>query len=160
MPRTALPALVAVGALLSYDYAKSAFVESMGFGRDDMRCHVLAAACSGFVASLLSTPADVAKSRIMNQKTVRGLDNRLHPLHYKGMLDCWVTTVNEEGFMALYKGFFPGWIRLAPWQLVFWVTCVRQQRVLRLHLMRVLHLPVAELVHSGRGSGRLLPSQS
>jgi solute carrier family 25 uncoupling protein 27 len=76
----------------------------MGLSRDDMRCHLLSAFCSGFVASLCSTPADVAKSRIMNQK--RTPDGSVL---YKGTFHCWATTVNEEGFLALYKGFFPGW---------------------------------------------------
>mmetsp|Transcript_39182 Transcript_39182/g.96844 ORF Transcript_39182/g.96844 Transcript_39182/m.96844 type:complete len:97 (-) Transcript_39182:221-511(-) len=85
-----------------------------------MRCHLLSAFCSGFVVSLFSTPADVAKSRIMNQKRGPG-----GSLLYRNTLHCWVTTVNEEGFLALYKGFFPAWLRLAPWQLVFWLTYER-----------------------------------
>jgi len=28
----------------------------------------------------------------------------------------------REGPLALYKGFMPGWLRLAPWQLTFWVA--------------------------------------
>lgn len=95
-------------------------VENIGISRDDLRCHLLSAFCSGFVASLCSTPADVAKSRIMNQKP--GPNGEVM---YKGTFHCWVKTFNEEGFFALYKGFFPGWFRLAPWQLVFWVTYER-----------------------------------
>ena len=30
--------------------------------------------------------------------------------------------VATEGPMALYKGFMPGWLRLGPWQLVFWCS--------------------------------------
>jgi solute carrier family 25 uncoupling protein 27 len=103
-----------------YDSAKTAIVENMGIGRDDLRCHLLSAFCSGFVASLCSTPADVAKSRIMNQKP--GPNGEVM---YKGTLHCWMLTVKQEGFLALYKGFLPGWFRLAPWQLVFWVTYER-----------------------------------
>lgn len=114
-------ALVNLGELTTYDSAKNAIVDNMGLSRDDLRCHLLSAFCSGFVASLCSTPADVAKSRIMNQKP----DPVTGELMYKGTLNCWVKTVNEEGFFALYKGFFPGWFRLAPWQLVFWVTYER-----------------------------------
>jgi solute carrier family 25 uncoupling protein 27 len=31
-------------------------------------------------------------------------------------------TVRKEGLLSLYKGFFPVWIRLAPWQMTFWVS--------------------------------------
>ena len=36
--------------------------------------------------------------------------------------DCLVKTVKIEGLKALWKGFFPTWARLGPWQFVFWVS--------------------------------------
>jgi solute carrier family 25 uncoupling protein 27 len=41
---------------------------------------------------------------------------------YKGIINCIHKTVTEEGMISLYKGFFPIWFRLAPWQLIFWVS--------------------------------------
>ena len=41
---------------------------------------------------------------------------------YSGTLDCWRKVASTEGPMALYKGFMPGWLRLGPWQLVFWCS--------------------------------------
>ena len=38
------------------------------------------------------------------------------------MYDCFQKVVRNEGPLALYKGFLPGWARLGPWQLVFWVS--------------------------------------
>lgn len=107
-------ALVNLGELTTYDTAKGFFVTKFG---DTLLCHICSAVCSGFFASLCSTPADVAKSRIMNQ--ARNLDGSLP---YNGTIDCWIKTVRNEGPLALYKGFFPGWMRLGPWQLVFWCT--------------------------------------
>ena len=78
---------------------------------DNTPLHVLSSICSGFVASACCTPADVIKSRIMQVN---------NPYH--GITDCIVRTVNEEGIMSLYKGFYPIWFRLAPWQLIFWTT--------------------------------------
>lgn len=43
-------------------------------------------------------------------------------LVYKGSLDCLFKTVENEGFWALYKGFLPVWIRMAPWSLTFWMS--------------------------------------
>jgi solute carrier family 25 uncoupling protein 27 len=42
--------------------------------------------------------------------------------HYTGTLDCAIKTVRHEGVAALWKGFWPTWARLGPWQLVFWTT--------------------------------------
>merc|ERR1719316_1838947 len=57
-------ALVNLGELTTYDSAKGMIVHYTG---DNLLCHLCSAICSGFVASLCSTPADVAKSRIMGQ---------------------------------------------------------------------------------------------
>jgi len=107
-------ALVNLGELTTYDSAKKAIVLHTG---DNLLCHLCSAICSGFVASLCSTPADVAKSRIMSQSA---LPDGTMP--YSGTLDCWRKVVANEGFLALYKGFIPGWLRLGPWQLVFWCS--------------------------------------
>ncbi|EOD13898.1 mitochondrial carrier protein [Emiliania huxleyi CCMP1516] len=107
-------ALVNLGELTTYDSAKKAIVVYTG---DNLKCHLASAICSGFVASLCSTPADVAKSRIMGQAK---LPDGTMP--YNGTFDCWAKVVRNEGPLALYKGFVPGWLRLGPWQLVFWVS--------------------------------------
>ena len=59
----------------------------------------------------------MAKSRIMGQAK---LPDGTMP--YNGTFDCWAKVVRNEGPLALYKGFVPGWLRLGPWQLVFWVS--------------------------------------
>lgn len=41
---------------------------------------------------------------------------------YKSSIDCVRKTVKQEGFVALYKGFLPIWMRMAPWSLSFWLT--------------------------------------
>uniref|UniRef100_A0A8D1HWQ5 Solute carrier family 25 member 27 n=1 Tax=Sus scrofa TaxID=9823 RepID=A0A8D1HWQ5_PIG len=43
-------------------------------------------------------------------------------LLYKSSTDCLVQAVQGEGFMSLYKGFLPSWLRMTPWSLVFWLT--------------------------------------
>jgi len=39
-----------------------------------------------------------------------------------GPVDCALKTVRAEGPLALYKGFAPAYMRLAPWQLVFFYS--------------------------------------
>ena len=109
-PNVSRAVLVNFGELATYDQSKQ-FIKKELHLEDNTPLHVLSSICSGFVASLCCTPADVIKSRIMQTKNP-----------YSGVTDCIVRTVNEEGFMSLYKGFYPIWFRLAPWQLIFWVT--------------------------------------
>ena len=66
----------------------------------------------------MGTPADVVKARIMNQPT----DKHGRGLIYKSSMDCLVRTIQNEGFWALYKGFVPCWLRMAPWSLTFWLS--------------------------------------
>jgi len=121
VPAIQRAALVNLGELTTYDTAKKFFVPKTG---DNLLCHLCSAVCSGFVASLCSTPADVAKSRIMNMNK---LPDGTFP--YSGTFDCWAKVVKNEGPLALYKGFIPGWLRLGPWQLVFWCS-YEQLRIL------------------------------
>lgn len=71
---------------------------------------------AGFTATVMGTPADVVKTRVMNQPTKDGKG-----LYYKNSIDCLRKTISNEGFLALYKGFLPIWMRLGPWSLTFWV---------------------------------------
>ncbi|KAK4483595.1 hypothetical protein RD792_010794 [Penstemon davidsonii] len=72
---------------------------------------------SGLSATALSCPADVVKTRMMNQAS-----SGESKIRYRNSYDCLVKTVKIEGFRALWKGFIPTWARLGPWQFVFWVS--------------------------------------
>jgi len=113
-PAVARAALVNLGELATYDTAKRAILRADITGGDNVGCHTLSAVTSGFFAALVSTPADVIKTRLMNQTPGVAA--------YRGPIDCLVRTARTEGPLALYKGFLPGWARLGPWQLTFWVT--------------------------------------
>lgn len=41
---------------------------------------------------------------------------------YSSSIDCLRKTIKQEGLVALYKGFLPIWMRMAPWSLTFWLT--------------------------------------
>ncbi|KAF5828058.1 mitochondrial carrier domain-containing protein [Dunaliella salina] len=105
--------LVNLGELATYDQAKRLVLAS-GVLSDGPVAHAASSVCSGLAAAAVSTPADVIKTRIMNQDPTKRL--------YKGMVDCFAQSVKAEGLPAMWKGFFPTWARLAPWQLTFWVT--------------------------------------
>ncbi|XP_075251530.1 mitochondrial uncoupling protein 4-like [Convolutriloba macropyga] len=117
LPNCQRAALVNLGELATYDQVKSHLLNDFSM-KDNAVTHSLSSAASGLVAALVGTPADVIKTRIMNQP----VDSNGRPLVYKGMLDCLFKTVGEEGVLALWKGFIPIWSRMAPWSLVFWVS--------------------------------------
>ena len=109
-PNVSRAMLVNLGELATYDYAKNKIKNSFNL-KDSTPLHMAASICSGFVASVCCCPADVIKSRMMQQGSP-----------YTNMGQCLIGTVGPEGLLSLYKGFFPIWLRLAPWQLIFWVS--------------------------------------
>ncbi|XP_017140781.1 mitochondrial uncoupling protein 4 [Drosophila miranda] len=117
IPNVQRAALVNLGDLTTYDTIKHLIMDRLHMP-DCHTVHVLASVCAGFVAAIMGTPADVVKTRIMNQPT----DNKGNGLLYRGSVDCLRQTVAKEGFPALYKGFLPCWIRMAPWSLTFWLS--------------------------------------
>jgi len=63
----------------------------------------------GCVGTILNTPFDVVKSRIQGAEKVLGVAPK-----YNWSYPALVTIAREEGFVALYKGFVPKVLRLAP----------------------------------------------
>ncbi|XP_013398373.1 mitochondrial uncoupling protein 4-like [Lingula anatina] len=116
VPNVQRAALVNMGDLATYDTAKHFLLRHTSL-QDNYVTHSLASGMSGIVAALVGTPADVVKTRIMNQPTKDGKG-----LLYTSSLNCAVKTVQNEGFLALYKGLLPIWARMAPWSLTFWLT--------------------------------------
>lgn len=108
IPNVQRAALVNLGELSTYDQAKGAVLLHCGL-QDGLAVHTISAMCSGFVASICATPADVVKSRIMAGQA-------------NSIIECVRMTVAQEGLGAMWKGFLPNWARLGPWQLTFWLT--------------------------------------
>lgn len=139
-------AAVLVGVLLpSYDYSKKILLESWG-REDDSTTHFVASFIAGLLGTAATNPIDVVKSRMMNQAVTKPttlvrapiatptgavlaatsipatgpvLTTRTHV--YKSSLDCFFTTLRTEGPLALYKGFFPSYLRLGPWNIIFFI---------------------------------------
>ncbi|GAX79946.1 hypothetical protein CEUSTIGMA_g7385.t1 [Chlamydomonas eustigma] len=120
IPAVQRAALVNLGELATYDQAKQAILSS-GYLPDGVAVHAASSCVSGFVATVLSTPADVIKTRLMSQDMKQPM--------YRGAMDCLLQSVRREGILSLYKGFFPTWLRLGPWQLVFWLSYERSRMV-------------------------------
>ncbi|XP_044253546.1 mitochondrial uncoupling protein 4 [Tribolium madens] len=124
VPNVQRAALVNLGDLTTYDSAKRFIMRNTTL-EDNHLVHCLASSMAGLVAALMGTPADVIKTRVMNQP----MDEHGKGLLYKSSIDCLKKSVKNEGFGALYKGFLPIWLRMAPWSLTFWLS---YEEVLRL----------------------------
>lgn len=100
----------------------------------------------GLAGALASNPVDVVRTRLMNQRggalyqgtvdcilQVRnthlcvwggfsGLPHSTTNLVFNPF--AFLQTWRHEGFMALYKGFFPNWLRLGPWNIIVSFKCL------------------------------------
>ncbi|KAG8462155.1 hypothetical protein KFE25_011605 [Diacronema lutheri] len=68
---------------------------------------IVAGAGSGAIASALANPTDLVKVRMQTDGMNKGPDGKFLPKKYTGMVNCFLTTVREEGVMALWKGVGP-----------------------------------------------------
>uniref|UniRef100_A0AC11B524 Solute carrier family 25 member 30 n=1 Tax=Ovis aries TaxID=9940 RepID=A0AC11B524_SHEEP len=115
---TAQRAAIVVGVELPvYDLTKKHLILS-GLMGDTVYTHFLSSFTCGLAGALASNPVDVVRTRMMNQRVLR--DGKCPG--YTGTLDCLLQTWKNEGFFALYKGFWPNWLRLGPWNIIFFVT--------------------------------------
>ncbi|KAK2112813.1 hypothetical protein P7K49_012560 [Saguinus oedipus] len=111
---TAQRAAIVVGVELPvYDITKKHLILS-GLMGDTVYTHFLSSFTCGLAGALASNPVDVVRTRMMNQRVLR--DGRRSG--YTGTLDCLLQTWKNEGFFALYKGFWPNWLRLGPWNII------------------------------------------
>lgn len=100
---------LAAAELATYDEVKTQLVHK-NIMNEGLPCHVTTAFISGFVSTVVSSPFDVVKSRVMGQP--------LNPdgtgKNYSGMVDCFVKSSRTEGPMSLYNGFWPNFGRVVP----------------------------------------------
>jgi len=119
-PNVQRAAIITGVELPVYDFSKRLLVDKMGMLVTSYFTHFTASSIAGLIAALAATPIDVIKTRLMNQKKLKGNINSAHI--YKGSMDCLVQTVKHEGFFALYKGLLPLFLRLGPWNIIFFMT--------------------------------------
>ncbi|XP_073289106.1 mitochondrial uncoupling protein 5-like [Primulina huaijiensis] len=118
--------LVTASQLASYDQFKEMILEK-GLMQDGLGTHVTASFAAGFVASVVSNPVDVIKTRVMNMKVEAGATAP----PYSGAIDCAMKTVRAEGAMALYKGFIPTISRQGPFTVVLFVMLEQVRKLFK-----------------------------
>ncbi|XP_030305123.1 brain mitochondrial carrier protein 1 isoform X2 [Calypte anna] len=121
---TAQRAAIVVGVELPvYDITKKHLILS-GLMGDTIFAHFVSSFTCGLAGAIASNPVDVVRTRMMNQRAIVGSTEL-----YRGTLDGLLKTWKSEGFSALYKGFWPNWLRLGPWNIIFFITYEQLKRL-------------------------------
>jgi len=109
-PTVQRAALLTASQVPSYDHVKHHMLNG-GYMREGYMCHFFCCMCAGVVAAAVTSPVDLAKSRVMAQPVdpITGLG-----LLYRGTIDCLRSVARTEGPVALFKGFHGQWLRIGP----------------------------------------------
>lgn len=94
--------LMTVGQIAFYDQVKKMLLGT-GYFKDDPRLHFLSSLAAGAIATVLTQPLDVIKTRSMNAA----------PGEFNGLLGIVAHTA-KLGPMGFFKGFVPAFVRLGP----------------------------------------------
>lgn len=115
-PNIARNSVISSAELVSYDEFKSFFLTNQLL-EDNVFCHILSGVGAGFVATVVGSPIDVTKTRIMNQKV-----GPTGATEYKNALDCMVQIMKKEGPGGFYKGFLPNFGRIGSWNVIMFLS--------------------------------------
>lgn len=118
-PTSQRAAVIAAVELPVYDACKKKLMVPLG---DTPLNHLASSLLASLGSAVASTPLDVIRTRLMNQRKLKDQVANTKERIYKGTVDCFMQTVRNEGFLALYKGFVPTWLRMGPWNIIFFLT--------------------------------------
>mmetsp|Transcript_12699 Transcript_12699/g.27519 ORF Transcript_12699/g.27519 Transcript_12699/m.27519 type:complete len:330 (+) Transcript_12699:393-1382(+) len=112
-----------------YETLKASMLQHYGL-RDERELSVMArlgcGAVAGTFGQTVAYPFDVARRRLQvsGWTGARSLHAAAHgdAVVYRGMMDCFVKTVQEEGFLALFKGLAPNYVKVVPSIAIAFVT--------------------------------------
>jgi len=94
--------VMTVGQLAFYDQVKQMLIQHTVM-EDNVSTHLLSAITAASVATILTQPVDVLKTRMMNAK----------PGEFKGVADCFLYTA-RTGPTSFFRGLVPSFIRMTP----------------------------------------------
>jgi len=117
--------IITVGQLAAYDQCKEVCADYVGM-KEGVQLHFTASFMAAFIASVMSNPVDVAKTRLMNQKAEEGKA----PL-YTGTVQCMSKMVQAEGPLSLYKGFAATFARQCPYVVITWISVEQLKKIMK-----------------------------
>eukprot|EP00340_Litonotus_pictus_P008224 CAMPEP_0170514688 /NCGR_PEP_ID=MMETSP0209-20121228/1264_1 /TAXON_ID=665100 ORGANISM="Litonotus pictus, Strain P1" /NCGR_SAMPLE_ID=MMETSP0209 /ASSEMBLY_ACC=CAM_ASM_000301 /LENGTH=291 /DNA_ID=CAMNT_0010798877 /DNA_START=8 /DNA_END=883 /DNA_ORIENTATION=- len=110
---TIIRAMLINGTKLStYDQIKNK-LKTIGY-KDGLLLQFICSVTAGAIMAGVSAPFDLCRTRVFSQ-------DPKNP-KYKGLVDCMMKTVKNEGPLGLYKGIVPMWGRMGPFTVIQLVT--------------------------------------
>jgi solute carrier family 25 protein 14/30 len=118
-PTAQRAAVIAAVELPVYDFCKSRLIQTFG---DNVTNPFISSLFASLGSAIASTPIDVVRTRLMNQRKLKKSGGLLPAHIYSSTANCFVQTFKNEGFWAFYKGFVPTLFRMGPWNIIFFIT--------------------------------------
>ena len=128
-PTASRAALVAGVQLPVYDQIKLFMLRNNLLPGDSAWNHLFSSFCASFCACAASSPVDVIRTRLMDQRTLRVPHKNPPTKIYKSSLQCGLWTVRNEGVCGLYKGFLASFMRMGPWNIIFFLVYEQLKKV-------------------------------
>lgn len=129
--------VVNMAQLSVYAQAKAQLISSAGM-KEGSLMHFCASMISGFVTTVVSMPVDIAKTRIQNMKP-----DASGNVPYKGSIDVLVKVAQQEGVLALWKGFLPYFFRLGPHTVITFMLLEKMNHIYRTNVLEAGSAPAA-----------------
>jgi len=118
LPTSLRSSVIAATELAVYDECKH-WIQVRNLVSDGFPTHLVASLMCGLVATFFAAPIDFIKTRMQGQPidpvTRRGII-------YRNSINCAVSTVRKEGFLALWTGLVPHYLRRGPHLIVSFVV--------------------------------------
>lgn len=121
------PAMARAGALTAsqlatYDEAKQVLVKWTPL-EEGFPLHLISSTVAGVVSTLMTTPIDMVKTRLMLQRESKRAGS------YKSGLHCAYQVIRTEGPLALYKGGLAIFARLGPQTTITFIVCEKLRQL-------------------------------
>jgi len=110
-------AVVNVSELVTYDLVKDTLIDTK-LMKDNSSCHFVSAATAGLITTLVASPIDVVKTRLMNSASGGA-----------GMFETAKNMLFKEGVTSFYKGVLPSYLRLGSWNIVMFMSYEQYKNV-------------------------------
>ena len=117
-PNSTRAVLMTASQLASYDVFKRELLEQLHM-KDNLVTHFTASFMAGFVATTVCSPVDVIKTRVMSAQAKEGIISLVTRI-----------TANE-GFMWMFKGWVPSFVRLGPHTIATFMFLEQHKKIYR-----------------------------